>query len=226
MTRVAAAFIAGLCSTAHAASFAHAASLDCARAQKSSERLICADPALSRQDEQLAASYKLSRQQFDPAANGTKATLADLASAEQAWLAQRDACRNAACLTAAYAQQIAVLGFHGRPGHDSPADRWAGRYDHKGFVTLLVQVRDDQTVRVSIAGAEPGAARWTCAYAGLAKVDQVNLTATAPAGLTAQLGSASVDLPSTPANQTTSDASCGLNGSILWRYVRSTVQAR
>ncbi len=204
--------VGSMCSAAHAASF------DCTKAQTRAEQLICAESSLSRQDEQLAASYKLSRQQFDQGADGAAATLADLAAAQQAWLAQRDACPNAACLAASYAQQSAVLGFQTRPGRAAAADRWAGRYDHKNFVTLLVQVRDDEIVRISITGAEPGGAHWVCAYAGLAKVDSISLHSTKPAGLTAQLSAVSVTLPAVPANQAISDASCGLNDSILWRY--------
>jgi uncharacterized protein YecT (DUF1311 family) len=40
---------------------AHAASFDCARAARPQEKLVCSDPALSKLDEQMAASYRSAR---------------------------------------------------------------------------------------------------------------------------------------------------------------------
>jgi uncharacterized protein YecT (DUF1311 family) len=56
MTRLAAAF-AALLLAALVPSLASAASFDCAKARTKVEKLICADPQLSRQDEDLAKAY-------------------------------------------------------------------------------------------------------------------------------------------------------------------------
>jgi uncharacterized protein YecT (DUF1311 family) len=49
-----------------ALSTAHAASFDCAKATSAAEKLICATPALSSLDEELAKAYKTLREELDP----------------------------------------------------------------------------------------------------------------------------------------------------------------
>jgi uncharacterized protein len=199
---------------------APAASFSCTAAVTKVEHMICADPGLSAQDEQLAAAYKKNRGMFDVDADGAKTLLDDLTQSQRAWVARRDACATSACLSAAYASQIAVLKFQARPGQDAAADHWAGSYSYKGFMQMLVQVRDDDSVRIVITGSEPTAARWTCAFAGIGKVDGPALLVSSPASLTARLAGGAVELPDTQANQQTSDQSCGVNGSIVWTYIR------
>jgi uncharacterized protein len=200
---------------------APAASFICTAAVTKVEHMICADPGLSALDEQLAGAYTTSRSAFDVDTDGAKTLLDDLTQAQRAWVAQRNSCVNAACLRTAYASQIAVLKFQARPGHDAAADHWAGRYAYKGFMHMLVQVRSDDSVRIVITGSEPTQARWSCAFAGIGKVNGPALVSS-PASLTGRLAGGAIELPDTPGNQQASDQSCGLNGSIVWMYSRAT----
>lgn len=81
---------------------AHAASFDCGKATSSVEKMICADPGLSRLDEALAAVYSRARTAaIDPAA---------MRQQQREWLADiRKRCSEAACLKAAYTSRIAQL---------------------------------------------------------------------------------------------------------------------
>lgn len=73
-------------------------SFDCRKAVTAVERMICADPALSTLDEQMARVFTEARSQG-------RVTAADQA----AWLKTvRNRCADAACLKAAYTQRIAV----------------------------------------------------------------------------------------------------------------------
>ena len=208
------------CAVLAVTDYARAASFACQAAATHVEHMICADPGLSRQDDALAAAYKDSRTAFEAGADGATTLLDDLTHAQQAWLASRNACADAACLGRAYASQIAVLRFQPRPGHDASADRWAGRYGYKGFMRLFVQVRDNDSVRLVITGAEPGAARWTCGFEGIGTVSGGTLQVMGPASLAAHLTRDAVQITDTAANQNTSDQSCGLNGSIIWTYAK------
>jgi glucose/arabinose dehydrogenase/uncharacterized protein YecT (DUF1311 family) len=81
---------------------AAAASFDCAKASTPTEKAICADPILSRLDEQLDDAYRVAQKR---AASRTA-----LRDAQRQWLAtRRDVCRNAACLRAAYQARIDAL---------------------------------------------------------------------------------------------------------------------
>lgn len=75
-------------------------SFDCDKAQSKVEKLICADLELSRNDLLLAKLYAYALGQRD------KATLQ---AEQQAWLKERDRCRNAACINAAYEKRFAHL---------------------------------------------------------------------------------------------------------------------
>ena len=81
-------------------SYAHAASFDCTKARSQVEHLVCDTPALSQQDETLAATYKVALAN-DPAARQRQLT----------WLREtRDRCNDAPCLAAAYQTQIQAMG--------------------------------------------------------------------------------------------------------------------
>jgi len=81
---------------------AAAASFDCHKAASKVEKMICADPALSRLDEQLADEYRAAILRGGP----TPA----LKSAQLAWLKKsRGACADGKCLRAAYETRIAQL---------------------------------------------------------------------------------------------------------------------
>ncbi|WP_338845170.1 hypothetical protein V8J88_15860 [Massilia sp. W12] len=76
---------------------AQAASFDCARAASPAEKMICAQPELSSQDESMARLWHALR---------AHAAAPDLMPRQQAWLKQRNQCKNQACLQMLYAQRI------------------------------------------------------------------------------------------------------------------------
>ncbi|GEM_PF-2033891 len=81
---------------------AQAASFDCKKASSRIERLICDTPDLDSFDTQLEGAYRgaLDRS-ADPAA---------LKDKQVAWLKQREACTDAACLSGLYQRRIKALG--------------------------------------------------------------------------------------------------------------------
>jgi uncharacterized protein YecT (DUF1311 family) len=81
---------------------AAAASFDCRKAATKVEKLVCADQALSKLDQQLADEYR--------AAIARGGATAALKSAQLAWLKKsRGACTDGACLRAAYEARIGEL---------------------------------------------------------------------------------------------------------------------
>lgn len=85
-----------------AAAPAQAASFDCAKAATRAEKTICADPALSGMDEELAKTYAQAKE---------KATDKDaLTRAQRTWVKSvRDACPDNKCMLKAYLDRIAKL---------------------------------------------------------------------------------------------------------------------
>lgn len=85
------------------APLASAASFDCAKARSPVEKMVCADPALSRQDDLLAASYKRAMERLgNPVA---------LRASQRAWLksyAVRN-CKTANCVKPLYAARVLWL---------------------------------------------------------------------------------------------------------------------
>jgi uncharacterized protein len=79
----------------------HAASFDCRRPANGTERIICANRDLSQLDERLALTYKrfmsTSTQPYDDQREHTK------------WLAERDACKDSACVKSRYGERLAQL---------------------------------------------------------------------------------------------------------------------
>ncbi|PRD92991.1 lysozyme inhibitor LprI family protein [Burkholderia contaminans] len=72
---------------------AHADSIDCSRAKTRTDRLICSDKALVSADSTLASAYYGA---IDIAADQQA-----VVRSQRAWLAQRDACADAACIATA-----------------------------------------------------------------------------------------------------------------------------
>lgn len=109
-----------------AAAHAGAASFDCAKARTSMETTICADPALSKLDEQLAASYKRAQN-----VSGAKAAVTQ---SQRGWLGSPELglCGDAACYRDAFAARIALL--NGVAPATDPAAKWNGLYQrhHNG----------------------------------------------------------------------------------------------
>lgn len=84
------------------------ASFDCSKARRPVEKRICADAQLSQQDEALGAAYK--------AVVAASANAPGERDEQRRWLKQRDACAQAACLSDAYANRLAILEQQKRYG--------------------------------------------------------------------------------------------------------------
>lgn len=85
-----------------AAGGASGASFDCAKATTASEKLVCSDQNLSTLDERLSEAYRQALKKTP----GKEA----LKKEEQHWIESvRDACSDAACMSAAYEARIAAL---------------------------------------------------------------------------------------------------------------------
>ncbi|MDN7911704.1 lysozyme inhibitor LprI family protein [Burkholderia cepacia] len=80
---------------------AHADGIQCARATTRTEHLICADEALMSADSALSNAY------YD--AVGIAADQQAVIRSQRAWLTQRDACADAACIATAYRDRTAAL---------------------------------------------------------------------------------------------------------------------
>jgi uncharacterized protein len=80
------------------ASLSHAASFDCTKAATLVEQAVCANPRLSRLDEDLASLYREAVRKD-----------ATIRTDQQNWLKQRNLCRNEPCLIGAYEQRLAEL---------------------------------------------------------------------------------------------------------------------
>ncbi len=78
-----------------------AASFDCAKAQTRVERLICADPQLSRLDEEMAASYKVALQD--------QANAEAIKQAQRHWVRERNACSDADCVKTIYKRRLQAI---------------------------------------------------------------------------------------------------------------------
>jgi len=109
---------------------AQAQSFDCRATQSRTERLICADKALGKLDGELDMAY---RRALDVAADH-----ASLLRGQRAWLKQRDACPDAACMRPLYATRLKVLAA--MPRAPSKSYRLPG-----GVGTIGVPVNDTVT---------------------------------------------------------------------------------
>ena len=123
-----------------------AASFDCAKARKPVEKTICADPALSRLDEELAAAYRL--------ALDKSASRGAVKEWQRYWLAwSRDGAGDAASLRQAYCAQLLELGQHARAS--SAGDAYTGVYRRyrngrpdEDSAEIVVIVLSGQRVRI------------------------------------------------------------------------------
>jgi uncharacterized protein len=82
---------------------ASAASFDCMKATTQVEKMVCADAALSKLDEDLAAKF---REAISKAKQGGNA---ELRKAQAAWLKSRNKCKEEPCIEGAYRARIAEL---------------------------------------------------------------------------------------------------------------------
>jgi uncharacterized protein len=85
------------------AAAAHGASFDCALAKTETEKTICANEEVSNLDEYLGRYYAAAR---DTLKSAGKCLVTD----QRIWIREkRNACKEAACLRAAYLERLAVL---------------------------------------------------------------------------------------------------------------------
>jgi len=78
-----------------------AASFDCSKAGTKVEKMICADPELSKLDEDLSAAYKKAlKESSDPAT---------LKQQQRDWMKERNKCTDAQCVKHAYNQRLSSL---------------------------------------------------------------------------------------------------------------------
>lgn len=80
---------------------AQAASFDCGKASTKVEKLVCEDAVLSRLDEEMNAAYKAALKDSKHAGA--------IRQLQKEWAKKRDACSDAACVTADYRFQITAL---------------------------------------------------------------------------------------------------------------------
>lgn len=90
---------------------AQAASFDCGKATTKVEKLICADAALSKLDEELSATYKTALQDEKQAEI--------IRHTQQQWLKERNGCPDVACVMHAYEMRLASLA----PSEDKQVTR-------------------------------------------------------------------------------------------------------
>jgi uncharacterized protein len=95
----------------------HAASFDCAKAASQVEKMICEEEELSSLDDELAAKYR--------AVKGATGAADQIQRDQLKWLAERNACGDAACIKAAYTGRLATLrtaSEPSQPGKTTPAE--------------------------------------------------------------------------------------------------------
>jgi uncharacterized protein len=89
---------------------APAAGFDCKQADTRVEKLICADPGLSRLDNEMARDFEAIRQETGGVDGQTGKASFPFGAEQTRWRASvRDKCRDAACLTAAYEARLAKV---------------------------------------------------------------------------------------------------------------------
>ena len=91
---------------------AYGVSFDCSKATSRVEKMVCAEPALSRLDEDIASAYT-NALAVSPAHE-------ELRQTQRAWLHKRNACPDSHCLRSAYENQLAYLKGQVPHDHDSP----------------------------------------------------------------------------------------------------------
>jgi uncharacterized protein len=194
-----------------------AASFDCAKASAPLDHAICGNPGLSKLDEQMAFDIQRNTLIFGDGTREGGPVLADLAAAQLRWIDERNKCgAKVDCLTRAYEEQLAVLEFRARPGKESWADKVAGLYKYQDTGNLWLQVRDDNSIRLSISTlAAAGSAR--CNLQAIGNLDGKTLKAGL---LQIALDGKMATIAPTEPNLKLNQENCPDGGSLLWRYTR------
>ena len=197
-------------------------SFDCRKASSSTEKAICASAELSALDSRMTTAWKKSTEIFTgPEAEGMDVTLRN---EQREWLGKRNACGgDMSCLRFAYQQRTAVLEFRPFP-EAAPVDRFVGKFDHQGFMSVFVQRLDANSARVLIEGAEPKTARWLCHFEGIGTVRENRLEvidAETEHRLLLEQDGSGILIPNLDSNLEANFANCGLNGMMNFKYRRS-----
>jgi len=105
-----------------AANTACAASFDCAKASTKVEKMICADPELSKLDEDLSATYSKALKESSDAAT--------LKQQQREWMKGRNGCADAQCVKRSYEQRLSSLSGSGASmdGSQSAKQAYNQRY--------------------------------------------------------------------------------------------------
>ncbi|SRR6266571_4175602 len=116
---------------------AHGASFDCGKASTRVENLVCSDDELSKQDELVAKAYERAR-----AAPGLSG---QITRTQRAWLARRNACRDRACIRAAYASRLKELQNISQTGAKDDCDSGGTSEMYSCFSERLQDSEDQLT---------------------------------------------------------------------------------
>lgn len=104
-----------------AATAATAPGFDCRQARSAVERRICASAELSQRDAELDRLYRQIQAETAGVDGASGRRIDPLAAGQAAWLAERDACADEACLARAYDRRIAALRRDWAQALEAPA---------------------------------------------------------------------------------------------------------
>jgi uncharacterized protein YecT (DUF1311 family) len=138
--------VLALLATLIATGAAYGASFDCGKAASPVERAICADPALSKADDALAAAYRAALSAtLDPVA---------LRRDQRQWRRERDLHQNQSSLLTAFQSRIAALNQQAGAWHNLSRDFVASKIAGTCFVTP--EADDDLSCQVGESGTVAG----------------------------------------------------------------------
>jgi hypothetical protein len=144
---------------------------------------------------------------------------------QQAWVADRETCGDAACVANMTRDRSAVLRFDSRPRTDAWSDHAAGAYRHSDFISLWIAVRAN-TAFMSRSWAPHRRRPPSCAMF-LALDDRRKMAGSGrrlrcepKPVLTLKRTPSGFDVLDTSTNSAISGENCGMNGTVVWAYER------
>ena len=186
-------------------------SFDCRKAASVSEKTICANAALSRQDFQLGSMWRTLRDDFSDSAQ-----LPQMKADQKAWVAARDKCgADAACMGKLYQERLSVLN-----GADA-AHRFSGIYEVKDIGAFAVYTLGDRYL-VNIQTADPQEGKWTCQLTGEAEAsgDDLKISVEGTVFQARLRDPETLIVPETDSSSAAAAKFCGLNGTFAFTYLR------
>lgn len=139
----------------------HAASFDCDKAKTVLEHSICNHKPLNELDSEMGGLYRNLLKTLD------KVDAELLKQSQRRWLETRThLCneKNLACLTELYQGRISNLEFRGSAKYASSAAGKVSGFYVEGNMNVTVEALSENTVAVTIQGAEPDVGKWTCEF--------------------------------------------------------------